>query len=116
MRILTTLDLRNETSPCFRKIAKRVSEEILPPFMLLSTCSRWSLSRANADKDTDLSTGPLTDSGFVENLGSWVVFPCAFIDEYILPDLDWFERKSRRASRPTGLPDRAVKFWRWFSS
>lgn len=116
MCILAALDLGNETSSCFREISKSISEETLPPLMLLRGCSGGSLPRANADEDSYLATGPLANSGFVEDLRPWIVFARAFINEYILSDLYWFESKPRRARCPTRLPNRAVEFWRWLSS
>lgn len=80
--------------------------------MLLGVCSRWSLPGANTNEDAYISTWPLADGGFVEYLRRRVVFPRPFIDEYILPYLYWFERKTCSACCPTRLPNCAVEF-RW---
>jgi hypothetical protein len=59
--------------------------------MLLLVRAVWSLSGTDAEKDADVAARPLIADGFVEDHGSRIVFPCAFVEEHGLADLDGLE-------------------------
>lgn len=59
--------------------------------MLLGVSSRWALSGSNTDENTELSAGPFVYDGFVEGLRCGIESARAFVDKYILSDLNRFE-------------------------
>jgi len=113
---LAALDLGDQPPARFRKVAQRIAEEVLPPFVMVVVRSRRPLAGAETDEDADLPSRPFIHGRLIEDLGRRVVRPRALVDEDVLADLDRFECETGSARRPARLPDRAVEFRRRFFS
>lgn len=59
--------------------------------MLLRGSPVGSFAGTDGDDNADVAAGPFVQEGFVESGGRGVVFPCAFVEEDGLADLDGFE-------------------------
>lgn len=88
MDFFATLNFCNQTAPRFSKGPQSISEKVLPPLMLPAACSRWTLAGADTNEHANLSTRPLVDSRFLQDLRCRIICACAFIDEDMLSDLN----------------------------
>lgn len=104
------LNLANQLPPRLGELTHGPADEVLVPEMLLVVRAAGSLSRADADKDTDFSARPFVAHGFVEDLRRRVVFAGSLVEKDGLADLDGLEGEGGGACGAASLPDGAVEF------